>query len=155
MTGTEKFPEISDADDESEYEEHEEVEFTRAELEVFLRARGGEMTEAQVAIICPIVCGLTFQELNFIMIGICGRTLTDVEWDELMDAQEDDDDETDDETDDEGWIVHSHLPSQEAIEGLQAAAVLSTLKINTILTDDGWSREVSIVVPEQAGIYEI
>ena len=103
----EKMPEIQYEDeegsDDEEEEEFEEVEFTRAELDAFLRARGGGLSDALALAVCEVVCGLTFTELNFLMLGNCGRALTQDEWNELLQAQDEDedDDDEDDESEDE------------------------------------------------------
>ena len=122
MSGTENFPEEAEADaesdDESEEDEPEEVEFTRAELGAFLRARGGCYVERTLDTVCPELCGLTFTELNFLMIGVCGRSLTDAEWDELIE-----------------W--HESNDESEAEE-----APTMSLNISVKLTEDGWTRSV-------------
>jgi hypothetical protein len=120
MSGTENFPEEAESDDESYEDEPEEVEFTRAELGAFLRARDGCYVERTLDTICPEVCGLTFTELNFLMIGVCGKSLTDAEWDELIEAQE-----SDDESEEE-----------------EAEAPTMSLSISVKLTEDGWTRSV-------------
>lgn len=105
----EKMPQIQyedeeGSDEEEDEEEFEEVEFTRAELDAFLRARGGGLSDALALAVCEVVCGLTFTELNFLMLGNCGRALTQDEWNELLQAQdedEDDDDDDEDESEDE------------------------------------------------------
>jgi len=105
----EKLPEIQYEDEENsddeEEEEFEEVEFTRAELHAFLQARGGSLSDALALAVCEVVCGLTFTELNFLMLGNCGRALTQDEWNELLQAQDEDeesDDESDEDEDNEG-----------------------------------------------------
>jgi hypothetical protein len=113
MSGAENFPEEA---------EHEEVEFTRAELGAFLRARGGCYVERTLDTVCPELCGLTFTELNFLMVGVCGKYLTEAEWDELIEGQE-----SDDESEEEDPQTMS-------------------LNISVKLTEDGWTRSVEEVV---------
>jgi hypothetical protein len=64
-----------------------------------LQARGGGLSDALALAVCEVVCGLTFTELNFLMLGNCGRALTQDEWNELLQAQDEDEDE--EETDDD------------------------------------------------------
>ena len=101
----EKMPQIQYEDeegsDDEEEEEFEEVEFTRAELDAFLRARGGGLSDALALAVCEVVCGLTFTELNFLMLGNCGRALTQDEWNELLQAQDEDEDDDDEDDEDE------------------------------------------------------
>lgn len=110
----EKLPEIqyedeeNSDDEEEEEEEFEEVEFTRAELHAFLQARGGSLSDALALAVCEVVCGLTFTELNFLMLGNCGRALTQDEWNELLQAQDEDEEESDeDEDEDNEGINHN------------------------------------------------
>jgi hypothetical protein len=75
----------SDDEDEDDYsddeDDEEEVEFERAELDVFLRKRGGVgLTNAIAAEVCPVLCGLTRMELHFLCIGNGARPITDDDW---------------------------------------------------------------------------
>jgi len=107
----EKLPEIQYEDEENsddeEEEEFEEVEFTRAELHAFLQARGGSLSDALALAVCEVVCGLTFTELNFLMLGNCGRALTQDEWNELLQAQDEDEEETDDDESQDEDLQHN------------------------------------------------
>jgi hypothetical protein len=89
MGETEDFPQAPEDEDDSEYEsddedededeeeEEEELEFTRAELDAFLRKRGGVgLTEAIAARVCPVVAGFTRHELHFLCIGNGAEGLT-------------------------------------------------------------------------------
>ena len=120
MSGTENFPEEAeaDSDDESDEEDYEEVEFTRTELGAFLRAREGCYVERTLDTVCPELCGLTFTELNMLMIGVCGQRLTEEVWDELLDRQDDEEEEE------------------------EEAEPPMSLNITLKLTEDAWARSV-------------
>jgi len=98
MGATEDFPPApADDEDESDYEEEgeedeededddeEEAEFSRTELDAFLRKRGGTgLTDAIAARVCPVVAGLTRMELHFLCIGNGAQGISDHDWEILM-----------------------------------------------------------------------
>ena len=109
----------SDEDSDEEEEDYEEVEFTRAELDAFLRARGGGLTEALALGICESLCALRLSELNMLMICNCGRAITEDEWNELLDAQ-DEEEESDDESDEEYNEGINHNGALSALASVSA-----------------------------------
>ena len=83
---TENMPDFSDdesdASDESDdtYEE-DEVEFTREQLQAFLKRRGGlGLAEASLDRVCSVVGGFTFSEIRMLCVGNDARPLTNEEW---------------------------------------------------------------------------
>ena len=77
--------EDEEEDEQEEEEEVEEVEMKRAELDVWLRSRGGNgLTDAIAAKVCEVVAGFTFSELNMLCIGNGGTALTDEEWTTML-----------------------------------------------------------------------
>ncbi len=116
----EKMPQIqSNEDSDEEEEDYEEVEFTRAELDAFLRARGGGLTEALALGICESLCALRLSELNMLMICNCGRAITEDEWNELLDAQ-DEEEESDNESDEEYNEGINHNGALSALASVSA-----------------------------------
>ena len=114
-------PQCEDEEDSDDEEEFEEVEFTRAQLDAFLRERGGGLTDALALGVCEIVCGLTFAELNMLMICNCGRAITENEWIELLRAQdEDNDDDESDHEDDEDNEGINHNGALSALASVSA-----------------------------------
>lgn len=107
MGDTEVLPENSpdaasdasdDSDGSSESDESvEEAEFTREELNAFLQRHGGSLSEATAQAVCSEYAGFTYMELRMLLLGNTGHDLTEEEWNELI---EDDDEETDSESDD-------------------------------------------------------
>ena len=91
----------SDESDESDAS-LEEVEFTREELDTFLRGHGGGLSETMARVICPEVAGFTYMELHMLLLGNSGHDLTQEEWDQLVDAEGTDDDDDDDDDEAEG-----------------------------------------------------
>lgn len=87
----------------------EEVEFTREELNAFLKRYGGDgLTEVIAQAVCPEYAGFTYMELRMFLLGNTGHDLTEAEWNEVVEDQDadaeaegTDDDEDDDDEDDE------------------------------------------------------
>jgi len=109
MSALEDLPqaaEAEDSDDEDEDDDDEsvdEVEFSRADLDAFLRARGGHgLTDAMAAEVCPEFGTFMGTELNALVVGNGGRPLTREEWIALL---EDDDDDEDEENEDNDEIA--------------------------------------------------
>jgi hypothetical protein len=75
-TTTEVMPKV----EEEEEEEEDEMEFTRAGLDIWLRARGGSGVSVMPDSVCSEVAGFTQIELNFLSLGNGGRRVTDNEW---------------------------------------------------------------------------
>ena len=119
MGPTEDFPNADeqggeDSDEDSDYEGEEEIEFSRAELDVFLRARGGiGLTDAMAEAICQEAAAFTCNELNALLVGNGARIMTEEAWNELISEQEDDDeDEEEDEDfvfDAANYVSHHHF----------------------------------------------
>ncbi len=92
----------SDDSDESDASV-EEVEFTREELDAFLRRHGGSLSDAMAQVVCSEYAGFTYVELHMLLLGNTGHDLSQEEWDQLLAEGTDDDDDDDAEgTDDEG-----------------------------------------------------
>ena len=92
----------SDEDDDDDDDSVDEVEFCRADLDAFLRARGGHgLTDAMAAEVCPEFGTFMGTELNALVVGNGGRPLTREEWIELLDDDEDEDEEEDEEEDED------------------------------------------------------
>jgi hypothetical protein len=92
---------VSVGSESDDSESLEEVEFTREELDTFLRGHGGGLSETMARVICPEVAGFTYMELHMLLLGNSGHDLTQEEWDELVEADDDDDDDDDEEDDDD------------------------------------------------------
>ena len=96
MGDTEVLPENSPdaaSDDSSDSDESvEEAEFTREDLDAFLRRHGGSLSDATAQAVCSEYAGFTYMELRMLVLGNTGHDLTEEEWNELI---EDDDEETD------------------------------------------------------------
>ena len=98
MNEKEDFPAVpyaedADADAESEAEEEEEseypeVEFTRAQLQAFIASHGGHLTEQMSDAICAVVGVFTHTELNSLLVGNTGQTLSEEEWNRLMERDD-------------------------------------------------------------------
>jgi len=63
-----------------EEEDEEEMEFTRAGLDAWLRARGGTGVSNMPDSVCSEIAGFTQIELNFLALGNGARRVTDNEW---------------------------------------------------------------------------
>ena len=96
---TEVLPENSpdaDSDDSDDSDDSvEEAEFTREDLDAFLRRHGGSLSDAMAQAVCSEYAGFTYMELRMLVLGNTGHDLTEEEWNELID-DDDDDDETED-----------------------------------------------------------
>lgn len=108
MGPTEDFPnpgeQGEDSDEDSEYCE-EELEFNRADLDAFLRARGGSgLTDAMAVAICQEVAAFTCNELNALLVGNGGRILTEEAWNEMISEQEDEDEDDEDEDEEDDFV---------------------------------------------------
>ena len=107
MSALEDLPQPAEADESDDEDEDEddddsvdEVEFSRADLNAFLRARGGHgLTDAMAAEVCPEFGTFMGTELNALVVGNGGRPLTREEWIALLEQDEDDDDEEDEDND--------------------------------------------------------
>jgi hypothetical protein len=93
MGDTEVLPEnspdaASDSDDSDE--SVEEAEFTREELDAFLRRHGGSLSDAMAQAVCSEYAGFTYMELRMLVLGNTGHDLTEEEWNELIEEEEDD-----------------------------------------------------------------
>jgi hypothetical protein len=91
---------MSDAASDESDASVEEVEFTREELDAFLRRHGGSLSDAMAQVVCSEYAGFTYVELHMLLLGNTGHDLSQEEWDQLL--AEDDDDEGTDADDDEG-----------------------------------------------------
>jgi hypothetical protein len=97
MSEKEDFPAIPDAEAESETEseysfeesEVDEVEFTRRQLQEFIEAHGGHLTEQMSDAICAVVGAFTQTELNSLLVGNTGQTLSEEEWNRLLERPQD------------------------------------------------------------------
>jgi hypothetical protein len=78
-TPTEVMPTVQE-----EEEEEDEMEFTRAGLDIWLRARGGAGVSTMPESVCSDVAGFTQLELNFLSLGNGGRRVTNSEWNWLL-----------------------------------------------------------------------
>ena len=77
---SEAMPDVSDDESEASYEE-DEVEFTREQLQAFLKSRGGSgLTETMLNRVCGIVGGFTFAEIHMLCVGNDARPLSCEEW---------------------------------------------------------------------------
>lgn len=126
MGDTEVLPENSpdaasdDSDGSSESDESvEEAEFTREDLDAFLRRYGGSLSEATAQAVCSEYAGFTYMELRMLVLGNTGHDLTEEEWNELI---EDDEEETDAEGTDaeEGEAEEAEGAEGEEAEGEEA-----------------------------------
>lgn len=85
MSEKEDFPVHEEAESDSESEsEFDEVEFTRSELQEFIKSHGGNLTEQMSDAICAVVGAFTQTELNSLLVGNTGQALTEEEWNELL-----------------------------------------------------------------------
>ena len=96
MNDTEDFPDVPDGSSASESyasdeEEEYQVEFTRSQLQEFIHAHGGHLTEQMSDAICAVVGDFTQTELNSLLVGNTGQSLTEEEWNDLLhrDSEED------------------------------------------------------------------
>lgn len=80
----------SDAESEAEEEsEYPEVEFTRTQLQAFIASHGGHLTEQMSDAICAVVGVFTHTELNSLLVGNTGQTLSEEEWNRLLERDDD------------------------------------------------------------------
>ena len=85
MNDTEDFPDVPDGSSASyDSDEEYEVEFTRRQLQDFIHAHGGHLTEQMSDAICAVIGSFTHMELNSLLVGNTGQTLTEQEWNELL-----------------------------------------------------------------------
>lgn len=91
MSEKEDFPDVPDGSSssasssyDSDEEEEYQVEFTRRQLEDFIHAHGGHLTEQMSDAICAVVGDFTQTELNSLLVGNTGQTLTEEEWNDLL-----------------------------------------------------------------------
>jgi hypothetical protein len=105
MSALEDLPQATEADDESDDDDDDEddddsvdeVEFSRADLDAFLRARGGHgLTDAMAAEVCPEFGTFMGTELNALVVGNGARPLTREEWIALLQQQDEDEEEDED-----------------------------------------------------------
>lgn len=83
-----------DSDDDSDDDEEDDVEFSREDLDALMRARGGNgLTDAMATLICADSACFNSSELNALLIGNGARPLTEEEWEDLLDGEEEDEDE--------------------------------------------------------------
>ena len=109
-------------------DDDDEVEFTRASLQAFMRSLGGNLTDAAAENICDIIAGFTYYELNALVVGNTGRQLTEDQWNDLL---EDDDSDSGDELED-GEIDDD------------SPMTVDNMRITSSLNIDGsWSRVVT------------
>ena len=78
MNEKEDFPYAQDSESECE------VEFTRRELQEFIEAHGGHLTEEMSDAICAVIGSFTHTELNSLLVGNTGQSLTEEEWQQLL-----------------------------------------------------------------------
>ena len=99
MSALEDLPPASaEADSDDEEEEEDEVEFSRADLDALLRARGGSgLTEAMAAALCPEVALFMSSELNALLLGNGARPLNEEEWTALVYEEDEEDEDEEDE----------------------------------------------------------
>jgi hypothetical protein len=105
MGDTEVLPENSPdaASDSDESDESvEEAEFTREELDAFLRRHGGSLSDAMAQAVCSEYAGFTYMELRMLVLGNTGHDLTEEEWNELIDDDDEDNDEAEEAEEAEG-----------------------------------------------------
>lgn len=156
----EKLPEIQYEDD-SDDEEEEEVEFTRAELDAFLRARGGGLTDALARDVCETICALSLSELNMLMICNCGRALTEDEWNELIYEEDEEDEEEDDGINHNGLLalasVSADLLMNDRNEGAEQDAndEASGVFIHSFFAEGNWLRIIGGQALEKLSEIEI
>ena len=102
MNEKEDFPAVpadADADEEAESEsesyesDYPEVEFTRTQLQAFIASHGGHLTEQMSDAICAVVGVFTQTELNSLLVGNTGQTLSEDEWNRLMERDDSHDDQ--------------------------------------------------------------
>jgi hypothetical protein len=95
MSEKEDFPAIPEAETDSESDsdsesELDEVEFTRTQLQEFIASHGGYFTEQMSDAICAVIGAFTQTELNSLLVGNTGQTLTEEEWNQLLARNEED-----------------------------------------------------------------
>ena len=103
MSALEDLPQPAEGDESDDEDEDEddddsvdEVEFSRADLNAFLRARGGHgLTDAMAAEVCPEFGTFMGTELNALVVGNGGRPLTREEWIALLEQDEEDEEDED------------------------------------------------------------
>jgi hypothetical protein len=95
MSALEDLPQpVEGAEDSEDEEEEDEVEFSRADLDALLRARGGSgLTEAMAAALCPEEALFMSSELNALLVGNGARPLNEEEWTALVYEDEDEDED--------------------------------------------------------------
>ena len=131
MGDTEVLPENSpdaasddsdDSDGSSESDESvEEAEFTREDLDAFLRRYGGSLSEATAQAVCSEYAGFTYMELRMLVLGNTGHDLTEEEWNELIEDDEEDTDSDAEGTDaEEGEAEEAEGEEREEAEGEDA-----------------------------------
>lgn len=99
MNDKEDFPDVPEQGAESESEsdsyasdQEYEVEFTRRQLQEFIASHGGHLTEQMSDAICAEIGAFTQMELNSLLVGNTGQTLTEDEWMNLLHRDIDDSD---------------------------------------------------------------
>lgn len=107
MSEKEDFPDVpeeaeDEAESESESESYEseeeyEVEFTRSDLQQFIAAHGGHLTEQMSDAICAEIAAFTKTELNSLLVGNTGKALTEDEWNQLLHRDNDSEGSADEE----------------------------------------------------------
>ena len=125
MGDTEVLPENSPdaaSDDSSDSDESvEEAEFTREDLDAFLRRHGGSLSDATAQAVCSEYAGFTYMELRMLVLGNTGHDLTEEEWNELIDAEgtEGTDSESDDAEEAEEEDAEEEDAEEEDAEGTE------------------------------------
>ena len=89
MSEKEDFPDVNESVSDEEYE----VEFTRTQLQEFIASHGGHLTEQMSDAICEVIGSFTHMELNSLLVGNTGQTLTEDEWNRLLARDEDTEEE--------------------------------------------------------------
>ena len=93
MSALEDVPQSTEAEDEdeddSDDDEEDNVEFSCPDLDVLMRARGGQgMSEAMAAVLHQDgICFSSSSGLNLFLIGNGARPLTTEEWEDLLDGE--------------------------------------------------------------------
>ena len=95
MSALEDLPQSAEADeddsddDDDDSDDDEDVEFSREDLDALMRARGGQgLTETMATLICADSACFNSSELNALLIGNGARPLTEEEWEDLLDGEE-------------------------------------------------------------------
>ena len=111
MNEKEDFPAVpadADAEAESESESEEsvcyEVEFTRRQLQEFIASHGGHLTEQMSDAICSVIGSFTQTELNSLLVGNTGQTLTEDAWNQLLHRDIEDSEAEEDEGQEQGLL---------------------------------------------------